>query len=200
MKKSLSNSAIGGLLLFFVAGTLIAQTSGPLDVIRKSNQDVTAIHTANPTITPAVEVKMMELIDTVSSFATLSGRVIDNFRERLTPAQQAEFDKVFQELLRVSSIKKMGRYRADRFDYLSQQVTGTRAVVKTVAYYKEHKVALDYHLEVQGGKWVIVNYVSDNVDTIRNYQRQFVRLFRSQAFAQVMDRLRKRIEEYRKEI
>lgn len=198
MKKSLSSSL--SLLLLALAASLSAQTPGPLEVIRKSNQDVTAIHKASPTVTPQVEAEMMKVIDAVSSFATLSGRVIDNFRTRLTPAQQAEFDKVFQELLRVSSIKKMGRYRADRFDYVSQQVTGTSAVVKTVAYYKEHKVALDYHMEVQNGKWVIVNYVSDNVDTVRNYQRQFVRLFRADSFAKVMDRLRKRIEDYRKEI
>jgi hypothetical protein len=46
---------------------------------------------------------------------------------------------------------------------------------------------------------MIVNYVVDDIDTIRNYKKQFMRLFAKKTFDQVMERLRKKIADYEKE-
>jgi hypothetical protein len=46
---------------------------------------------------------------------------------------------------------------------------------------------------------MIVNYVVDDIDTVRNYKKQFMRLFARNTFDRVMERLRKKIAAYETE-
>ena len=54
----------------------------------------------------------MKIINSVTSFSTISKDVIKWLPSKLTAAEKRRFDVVFQKLLRVSSVKKAGRYRA----------------------------------------------------------------------------------------
>jgi len=135
----------------------------------------------------------------VTDFEKISRTTIKIFCEKLSPEECEEFNRVFQKLLQISSIKKLGRYRADRFDYLGEEVDGETAVVRTIAYYKKDEIHLDYYLERMDGAWMIVNYVSDDVDTIRNYKKQFSRILRKESFRQLIDRLERKIADYENE-
>jgi ABC-type transporter MlaC component len=171
----------------------------PLEVVKRSNRNVRDILKAQKAVNTQAEAKLLEIISRVTDFETISQRVIRRFCKKLPPQQCETFDRVFQRLLRVSSLKKMGRYRADRFDYLSEDIKEKTAIVKTIAYYKEEKAQLDYYLEFKNEKWMIVNYVVDDIDTVRNYKKQFMRLFAKKTFDQVIERLRKKITDYEKE-
>ena len=106
---------------------------------------------------------------------------------------------MFTRLLRVSSIKKLGRARAGRFEYDGEKVTGETAVVKSIAFFNEEQVPLNYLMAHRGDTWVIVNYVVDDVDTVRNYRKQFTQLLAKKTFEQVMDQLEKKIVSLGKE-
>jgi phospholipid transport system substrate-binding protein len=189
------------ILIFFVTGITAAEVMimRPREVVKRSNQNVREILKAKKTVDAQTEAKLLEIINRVTDFEAISQRVIRRFCEKLTKQQCETFDQAFQRLLRVSSLKKMGRYRADRFDYLSEEIKEKTAVVKTIAYYKEEKAQLDYYLEYKDEKWMIVNYVVDDIDTVRNYKKQFMRLFAKNTFDQVMERLKKKIADYEKE-
>ena len=189
------------ILCFFVIGITAAEVMimRPREVVKRSNQNVRDILKAQKTVGAQTEAKLLEIINRVTDFETISQRVIQRSCKKLTPQQCETFDRVFQRLLRVSSLKKMGRYRADGFDYLSEEIKEKTAIVKTIAYYKEEKAQLDYYLEFKNDKWMIVNYVVDDIDTVRNYKKQFMRLFAKNTFDQVMERLRKKIADYEKE-
>ncbi len=185
------------LLSCLTAGLLTAAT-GPEDVIKQSNQEVLDILKKHPTLDKTVETQLLEIIGRVTDFAAISGKVIQRQCKKLSKEQCKTFDNTFQRLLRVSSIKKMGRYRAERFDYLGKEITGNSAVVRTMAYYEDEQAQLDYHLEKKEGQWKIVNYVVDDIDTVRNYKKQFLRLFAKKSFPQVIERLQKKITNYEK--
>ncbi|MGD2086517.1 MAG: ABC transporter substrate-binding protein [Candidatus Aminicenantes bacterium] len=189
------------ILCFLVMGITAAEVMimRPREVVKRSNQNVQSILKAQKTVDAQTEAKLLEIINRVTDFETISQRVIQRFCKELTQQQCETFDRVFQRLLRVSSLKKMGRYRADRFDYLSEERKEKTAIVKTIAYYKEEKAQLDYYLEFKNDKWMIVNYVVDDIDTVRNYKKQFMRLFAKKTFDQVMERLRKKIADYQTE-
>ena len=189
------------MLVFCLAWVVEAQVMimRPLEVVKRSNRQVQEILTTQKNVDSETEAKLLEIIDWATDFETLSKRVIEQFCEKLTRQQCETFDQVFQRLLRVSSLKKMGRYRADRFDYLGEEMEEKKAVVKTIAYYKEEKANIDYYLEFKDDKWRIVNYVVDDIDTARNYRKQFVRLFAKETFEQVMERLKKKIADYEQE-
>ena len=170
-----------------------------METVRRSNEAVLAIYASGSAVDEAKEREIFRIIDGVTDFDGIASEVTGRFCRDLTEAQCREFGQVFIELLRTSSVKKLGRYRADRFDYLGEQNEGGEAVVETVAHFDEEEVSLVYHLALSGGEWRIVNYVVDGVDTVRNYQKQFTRLFSKEDYVAVVQRLRDRIARYGEE-
>jgi ABC-type transporter MlaC component len=141
----------------------------------------------------AVEQEIFAAIDAVTDYRVLAGDAIDPLCPTLTAAQCAEFKEVFTRLLRISSVKKMGRARAGRFEYDGEKVSGESAVVRSYAFFNDEKVPLEYHMASRGDTWVIVNYVVDDVDTVKNYRKQFRSLLAKKPFGQVMGQLEKKI-------
>jgi ABC-type transporter MlaC component len=134
----------------------------------------------------------------------MSGAVMSAFPSSMTAAQRSEFRTAFEELLLLSSVKKMGRYRADRFEYGVQSINGNTALVKTVAIYSKKdgrvdRVHLDYSLSSSSGRWMIVNYAMDDVDTVRNYQRQFRILVQRKGVAGTIQHIKNHVAAYRDE-
>lgn len=197
--KSIKFSGLCALILTVGLGTALFAAQKPMDVIKESNQLVLDILKDKKTIDDPTEAKLLEIIDGVTDFAAISREVVRPFCEKLDKKQCGQFDAVFIRLLRISSLKKMGRYRADRFEYLSETATGNKAQVKTFAFYKQERAELVYHLELNNGKWKIVNYVIDDIDTVHNYKKQFTRLFAKMTVDKVIERLEEKIAEYGKE-
>jgi phospholipid transport system substrate-binding protein len=165
----------------------------PLEVVRTSNEAVQAIFKRHPVVDAAVERELFAVIDGVTDYPALAGAAIDSFCPKLTAAQCATFKETFTRLLRISSIKKLGRYRADRFEYAGEEVSGKGATVRTFAFFKEEKIPLDYAMELHDKNWVIVNYIVDEVDTVRNYRKQFTQLLAKESFEQLIARLNRKI-------
>lgn len=190
------SSFAAALLAALLAGPAAAAPApAPLEVIRASNNAVLAILARSPVVDAAVDRELFGVIDKVTDFDRLAGTIVDPFCAKLTADECRLFKETFVRLLRITSIRKLGRYRADTFDYTGEELAGETATVRTVAHFKEERIPLDYQLARRGGSWVIVNYVVDEVDTIRNYRKQFTRLFAQESFAQVIERLRHKIAE-----
>jgi len=170
-----------------------AAAATPLEVVKTSNEAVLAVYRRHPAVDAAVEKEIFAIIDGVTDYQALAAGAVDPFCPKLTAAQCATFKETFTRLLRISSIKKLGRYRADRFEYGGEAVTGQSALVRTTAFFKEEKIPLDYQLARRGGAWVIVNYIVDEIDTVRNYRKQFTQLLAKETFEQVIARLDRKI-------
>ena len=187
--------------LCLLLGTVaVGQTAvvTPLEVIRDSNESITAVLLEYDPLTPEGEAKVYTIMDEVTDFRRMSGAAIDGVCE--TEAELCdEWKTVFSDLLRIRSIKGLGRYRADRFDYLGEEINGQQAVVNTLAYFEDEEYTLDYELELIDDQWFIVNYIVDDVDTVRSYRRRFERLLQQESVADVIQRLRDRIVEFQQE-
>jgi phospholipid transport system substrate-binding protein len=183
--------ALCALALCLAAQSAAAAT--PLEVVRESNDAVLAIFKRHPVVDAAVEKELFTVIDGVTDYPALAAGAVDPFCAKLTAAQCATFKETFTRLLRISSIKKLGRYRAERFEYGGAEVTGDKALVRTFAFFKQDRVPLDYQMARRGGGWVIVNYVIDGIDTVRNYRKQFTQLLAKETFDQVIERLNRKI-------
>lgn len=154
----------GGVVLLSLGSRASAAT--PLEVVKGTNEAVLSTYSKHRAIDAAVEKELFATIDSVTDYQALAAGAIEPLCPKLTAAQCTSFKEIFTRLLRVSSIKKLGRYRADRFEYGTEQVTGESAVVKSIAIFNEERVPLDYHLARRSDSWVIVNYVVDDVDTV----------------------------------
>jgi len=191
-------------LAFSVAAVAAGQgveTPTPMEMVRDSNEAITAILNEYDPLGSDGEELVYEVMDGVTDFQTMSAAAIGEVCvDREIPADKCgEWKTVFGDLLRIRSIKGLGRYRADRFDYLTEEIDGERAVVNTLAYYEDEEFTIDYELESDEDSWRIVNYVIDDVDTVRSYHRRFKRLLDRETVDDVIERLRNRIEEFRAE-
>lgn len=172
----------------------------PLEVIRTSNQKILDLYAADSGEADSqVDQQVFDVMDKVTSFSRIASLAIDRFCDAPQSARCMEFKDVFIHLLRVSSVRKLGRYRADRFDYQAEKVDGNTAVVPTLAYYGDDEIELVYQLGLFDEHWLIINYVVDGVDTVRNYRKQFTRMLRKGTIDSVIRRLRRRIEQIKKE-
>jgi len=188
------------VLALFLGGAAVGQTAAvsPMEVIETSNEAITAVLEEYDPLTAEGEVKVYAIMDEVTDFDRMSGAAIDGICEA-GDELCGEWKNVFSDLLRIRSIKGLGRYRADRFDYLGEEINGEQAVVNTLAYFEDEEYTLDYELELAGDQWVIVNYIVDDVDTVRSYRRRFERLLQGETVADVIQRLRDRIVEFQQE-
>lgn len=175
-----------------------AVAPGPQDVIQSSNQEILDLY-ATSEDGPEVNTEVFAIMDAVTSFSSIAAAAIDGFCKDPGDEECKAFKNVFVRLLRVSSIKKLGRYRADSFEYLGEAIEGDTAEVKTVARYGDDDIELDYYLHSHEDGWVIVNYVVDGIDTIKNYRKQFSRMLRQSSIGSVTERLAKRVEDLESE-
>jgi phospholipid transport system substrate-binding protein len=188
---------IGGFMLLGPASQAWAAT--PLEVVKSTNEEVLAIYGKHRVVDAAVEKEIFAVIDAVTDYQVLAGDAIDPLCPKLAAAQCTTFKEIFTRLLRISSIKKLGRARAGRFEYKGEKVTGESAVVLSFAFFNDESVPLDYHMARRGDTWVIVNYVVDDVDTVKNYRKQFRSLLAKKSFEQVMVQLEGKIADLEKE-
>ena len=188
---------IGGFMLLGPASQAWAAT--PLEVVKSTNEQVLAIYGKHRVVDAAVEKEIFAVIDAVTDYQVLAGDAIDPLCPKLAAAQCTTFKEIFTRLLRISSIKKLGRARAGRFEYRGEKVTGESAVVLSFAFFNDESVPLDYHMARRGDTWVIVNYVVDDVDTDKNYRKQFRSLLAKKSFEQVMVQLEGKIADLEKE-
>lgn len=199
----LCSISLGGLVFSIAAAAAGqgAETPTPMEIVRNSNEAITAILNEYDPLGSDGEELVYEVMDGVTDFQIMSAAAIDEVCvDREIPADKCgEWKTVFGDLLRIRSIKGVGRYRADHFDYLNEEIDGERAVVNTLAHYEDEEITIDYELESAEDTWRIVNYVIDDIDTVRSYHRRFKRLLDRESVDDVIKRLRNRIEEFREE-
>lgn len=198
----LRSISVAALVLTISFGTSAlgqaAEDESPLVIIQESNEAIHAILADNPVLEGEAEAAVYELMDAVTDFRRMADAAIDDLCAEGTEKCD-EWKQVFGDLLRIRSIKGLGRYRADRFDYLSEEIDGETAVVNTLAYFEDDEVTLDYELAATDSGWVIVNYIVDDVDTVRSYNRRFQRLLRAETVDDIIQRLRESIAEHESE-
>ncbi len=139
-------------------------------------------------------------MESVTDFDLMADRAVGGICKQTSTTLCDNLKNEFIKLLKLNATKKLGRYRADRFDYQGEDIaTGGQAIVKTIAHFKDDSVPLDYVLEKKDKKWVVVNYISNDVDTILNYQKQFARITRKNSVEFLISRLKKKSAQYQKE-
>lgn len=202
MAKLRSSSLVALLLAASWGAVAIGQaaenTDTPMGAVQWSNDAVLEILDEQDPLGPDGESRIYEIMDQVTDFDMMSSTAIGDLCE-VGEDKCTEWRAVFSDLLRIRSIKGVGRYRAERFEYINEEIDGDAAVVFCLAYYEGEDLTLDYELEHVDGKWFIVNYVIDDVDTARSYRRRFTRLLRNETIDDIIQRLRKRIVELEQE-
>lgn len=187
------------LQLFILAATVSHSTraaiESPLEVIRSSNAGIISIYRGARVIDEQTQQRVFSVMEEVTDFSTIGERTTDGFCTVSDQKLCADLQATFIRLLKINATRKLGRYRADRFEYHSEKINGNSAIISTTAHYQNDAVQMDYFLEKHKDGWMIVNYLVDGIDTIGNYRRQFSRILQNKSVEHLVNRLQRKIEQ-----
>lgn len=95
-----------------------------------------------------------------------------------TPAERAEFVRLFADLFERAYLSKIQLADAEKFHYLGDTIEGERAVVRTKVTTKQGSgIAVDYRARLERGtQWRVYDLDIEGVSLVGNYRVQFNRI------------------------
>jgi phospholipid transport system substrate-binding protein len=117
-----------------------------------------------------------------------------NYKSR-TDKEREEFTGLFKKLLENSYASKIENYRDEKIKYIEEQVKGKYALVKTQIVRKDGTIDVDYKLIKEEGKWMVYDFVIEEVSLIRNYRSQFSKIIKTESYGALVSKLSKKISD-----
>ena len=145
--------------------------------------------------------KMWTIIQAVFDFQEISRRTLANNWKLLSPDQQKEFVDVFSEFLGNTYLDKIqGEYKNEKVLYLGQDMlTESKALIKTKILRENNvDIPVDYSMLRLDQGWKIYDVNIEGVSLVQNYRSQFNQILMKEIPAQLIDRLKKKREEQKK--
>jgi phospholipid transport system substrate-binding protein len=140
--------------------------------------------------------KLRIILEQLFDFEVFSRAVLASRWKDFTPSQQVIFVNVFTEFLSRYYIGKLlERYVDERVDYLDQTLKSpTRALVNAAVVWNGRQVPVDLPMIRREGAWKIYEIQVLGISAASFYRAQFKYLLSKERPAQVIERIRQRIQ------
>jgi phospholipid transport system substrate-binding protein len=113
-----------------------------------------------------------------------------HWKER-APAEQKEFEKLFETLLENTYATKIEAYNNDKIVYVRETVVGNHVeVISRVFTAQEEEYTLDYRLAKKNNEWLVYDVVIEGVSLVANYRGQFNHIIQTQGYDELVKQLR----------
>jgi phospholipid transport system substrate-binding protein len=117
--------------------------------------------------------------------------------QKVSPAEREEFVQVFADLLERTYISKIDLYGGEKLQYIAEAVDGDRAVVKAKVLTKQGtEVPVEARMLKGADRWLIYDIAIENISLINNYRAQFDQIIRKQSFAELLNRLKTKRDDF----
>lgn len=126
----------------------------------------------------------------------MSKRAVAQHWKRFTPQEQKEFIKVFGDFLGDNYLQKIqGGFKGEKVIYGSQEQIGeSKATVNTKILRANVETPVNYSMAKDGDSWKVYDVTIEGVSLVRNYRSQFSQILVNESPAQLIERVKKKIE------
>jgi len=125
-------------------------------------------------------------------FDEISRRALSRYWTTRTAEEQAEFTRLFTDLLERAYIGRIESYSGEKIVYGTEVVDGSFATVRSkVLTRRNTETPLEYRLHLRDGRWKVYDILIDNVSFVSTYRSEFSRILQRESYADLLDRLRK---------
>ena len=181
--------------LFWVSGQVFAQSQitadlkGTIDQVLEivSDKDLKK----NPTLRRE---KLRNVIGLRFNYKQMVMRSLAKNYKNRSENERKEFTMLFKKLLENSYASKIENYRNETIDYVSEQIKGKYAMVKTQIVRKDGVIDVDYKMLKENGQWLVYDFVIEGVSLIRNFRSQFSKIISTESYATLVSKLSKKVE------
>lgn len=170
----------------------------PLDTVKVNVNNVLEV-LRNPKLKAesAKEIKKEKLrviYKTMFDENEFSRRTLARNWTKLSPAQQAEFVKLFEQVLEKSYADKILDYTNEKVEFSKEEMkTDTLSEVQTKIITSSKEIPIVYRLILKDGKWKVYDVVVENVSLVQNYRTQFNDILAKNTPEQLLETLRKKV-------
>jgi phospholipid transport system substrate-binding protein len=195
MKKQLAG-LITILTLFVFAIPVYA--GAPLDTVKVNVNNVLDV-LRNPKLKAesAKEIKKEKLriiYKTMFDENEFSRRTLSRNWSKLNPAEQAEFVKLFEQVLEKSYADKILDYTNEKVEFTKDEMkSDTQAEVQTKIITASKEIPIFYQMILKDGKWKVYDVVVENIGLVQNYRTQFNYILSKNTPEQLLEMLRKKV-------
>lgn len=195
MKKQLTGLITLLVILIF---SLPVSAGVPMDSVKKCVNEVIGI-VSNPKFKgeAAKEIKKeklrvlyKEMFDEIE----FSKRTLTRNWNKFTPAQRAEFVKLFEQVLEKAYGDKVLSYTDEKVDFYKEtMLSATQAEVQSKIITSSKEVPVFYRVILNDGKWKVYDVVVENVSLVQNYRTQFNDILAKDNPEKLLEILRKKV-------
>ncbi len=173
-----------------VAGAMGA-TATPRDVVQTAVTRVIVAMQEDPS-RQHVRAEIRKAARDLFDFDEMARRTLTRHWASRSPAEQAEFVRLFTDLLERSYMSRIESWSDEKILYTSEVVDGGFATVRSKIITSRAEVALEYRLLQRDGRWRVYDVLMDGVSFVSTFRNQFDRIIQQSSWAGLMDKLRKR--------
>jgi len=139
--------------------------------------------------------KIRSIINEVFDYTELSKRTLGREWAKFNATQQAEFVKLFGDLLEKTYADRLLAYSNEKvvFDKENMLNEGQAEVFSNVLTGDGKKIPLDYRLVLKDGKWKVYDVIIEGISMVKNYRDQFRDILAKDSPEQVLKMLREKV-------
>jgi len=190
---------IAPVLFLFAAGS-VCTAGEPTELIQKTTDRVIAIlndpSLKGPDKTEEKVRKIREAVDERFAWEEISRRTLARHWKERTPAERAEFIKLFGMLLERTYLDKVKEgYSGEKVLYGREKVEGRYGLVGVTIVTKQNtEIPVEYRMLKKGDNWFIYDISIEGVSLVNNYRKQFSHILSRSSYNELLEKLRAKVE------
>jgi phospholipid transport system substrate-binding protein len=186
-----------------VASAVAAPITGPREIVQAAvgrvvlaiqRADMESPDPAQPS-RPAMAQRRLEvrrIATDLFDFDEISRRALSRHWTARSPEEQAEFVRLFTDLLERTYLGRIESYSGEKIVYTGETVDGSFATVRSkVVTRRRGETPLDYRLHLRDGRWKVYDVLIDHVSFVATYRSEFSRILQKEPYTALVERLRK---------
>jgi phospholipid transport system substrate-binding protein len=186
-----------GVLFFFLfsfVGEVFAESKVTLYVKQTINEVLEIVSDPKFKTNPSLRrEKLRTIISDRFNYKQMVMRSLAKSYKSRTKKEREKFIGLFKRLLENSYAAKIENYQNEQINYVGEQIKGKYALVKTQIVRKDGTIDVDYKLIKEEGRWMVYDFVIEEVSLIRNYRSQFNKIIKTESYDALVSKLSKKI-------
>jgi phospholipid transport system substrate-binding protein len=139
--------------------------------------------------------KIRSIVNEIFDYTELSKRTLGREWAKFNAQQQAEFTKLFSELLEKTYADRLLSYSNEKvvFDKETMLREGQAEVTSNIVTGDGKKIPLDYRLINKGSTWGVYDVIIEGISLVKNYRDQFRDILAKDSPEEVLKMLRDKV-------
>ena len=163
---------------------------GPLGLVESSVSRALEIVQSSAAGSEARRTALVRVSHELFDFDGIARRALGLHWKGASPLQQAEFVRLFTDVLERALLTSVMGYTAENVSFTGEAIDGDWARVHSrITPNKGDAVAIEYRLHAARGRWIVYDVAWEHVSLVASYRSQFNAIVRAASVAQLLERM-----------